>query len=81
MSPSRTSHFVQEQFGASFRDLLMRQRITAAKALLTETDLTIQEIAEQAGFSTSPYFCRAFRAQTGSSPGAYRQQNCHIPLR
>jgi len=52
---------------------LNRYRIQQAKQLLTNTHKTITEIALDVGFSSSSYFSRIFRRETGMSPEAYRR--------
>lgn len=52
--------------------LLMKLR--RVKELLTETDLSIAEIAERTGFSGPEYLSAAFKKHTGTSPGRYRSE-------
>ncbi len=52
-----------------------RQSILVEKAitLLTTTDLSIEEISDQLGFSSSSYFRKVFRAKTGQTPTTFRK--------
>ena len=51
--------------------------LETAKRLLGTSPLPIHEIASQVGFADPLYFSRAFKAASGMSPRAYRQQaNC-----
>lgn len=50
-------------------------RISEACRLLTFTDLSIQEIAEQCGFSCSSYFIYVLRKHMGITPLEYRKAN------
>jgi AraC-like DNA-binding protein len=59
--------------GQSFSEFINRQRIEAAKALLTG-QAGMLEIAAQVGFGSKASFNRAFRAYAGCTPTAYRQQ-------
>lgn len=54
-----------------------RHRILTDKAaeLLCTTDLAIDEISDQLGFSSSSYFRKVFRAQTGQTPSEYRKRS------
>jgi YesN/AraC family two-component response regulator len=52
---------------------LNRYRVNQAKALLTDSDRTITEIALAVGFSDSGYFSRVFRQKVGLSPEAFRR--------
>lgn len=47
-------------------------RITEAKRLLRETDLTVYEIADRVGFNDYNYFCRIFKKETGMPAKKYR---------
>jgi AraC-like DNA-binding protein len=47
-------------------------RLRRARASLTATDRSITEIARDAGFGDQSAFTRAFRRDTGTTPGAYR---------
>ena len=55
-------------------DFLRKHRISAAKVLLAESDLTVQEIGERCGFADPAYFSRAFRQIAGTGPAAYRAE-------
>lgn len=59
--------------GASFQQLKDRFRQNQASALLA-TALSIEQIAEQLGYSDASNFAKAFKSWTGSSPSLYRQQ-------
>ncbi|MFP4216478.1 MAG: substrate-binding domain-containing protein [Phycisphaerae bacterium] len=49
-------------------------RLERAAQLLTETDNTIQEIAEDVGFGSVHQFTKQFRAVYQTPPGAYRRE-------
>lgn len=51
---------------------IRRVRIEQAKALLRETDLTVTEVARQAGWSSSARFASVFRRETGMTPTDFR---------
>lgn len=53
---------------------IQRRRVFTAAGMLVNTSMTISEIAVKCGFSSSSYFSKQFRAQTGSSPLEYRQK-------
>ena len=46
--------------------------------LISDQDLTIEEIAERTGFESSAYFRRVFKAQTGKTPREYRSSSVEI---
>jgi len=45
-----------------------------AKGLLGDTEISMQLVAERAGFSNSRHLCVVFRQETGMTPTAYRRQ-------
>jgi LacI family transcriptional regulator len=51
---------------------IIRIRMERAARLLRETDLSLAEIADRAGFADANYLSVAFKKQTGVSPRAYR---------
>lgn len=50
-------------------------RITAAKNLLTHTNLSVGEIAQKIGFDDPYYFSRLFKKEVGISPARYRKSS------
>jgi AraC-like DNA-binding protein len=73
-----TTHTVRRRLkdeGSSFQEIKDSLRCDRAQHLLQEHDFSIQDIAQQLGFSESAAFARAFKKWTGFSPGAYRQQS------
>ncbi|MDF2658259.1 MAG: AraC family transcriptional regulator [Paenibacillus sp.] len=50
-------------------------RLNRARALLVETDLTLDDIARRCGYDNGFYFSRAFSAKMGMPPSRYRQTN------
>lgn len=67
------SHSFKNEYKVSPIDYLMKRRITEAKALLTSTDFSLTQIAEQIGFGSLPYFSKCFRKVEGTSPNEYRK--------
>jgi AraC-like DNA-binding protein len=59
--------------GTRFQELKDSLRRDRALALLGESSMSMEEIAESLGFSASSAFHRAFRAWTGVSPGTFRR--------
>ena len=53
---------------------LVRVQIDRAKMLLVQTDLSVEQIAQSAGFAAFEYFVRAFRRETGLTPRVYRKE-------
>ncbi len=63
--------------GNSFHKALNNRRISVAKGLLVETDMTVASIAEDVGFAETKTFCRVFKEQEDTTPVSYRKQNRH----
>jgi AraC family transcriptional regulator len=59
-------------FGTSPHRYVTERRIARAKALLTDTDLTIVEIAFASGFAHQAHLTTTFKRICGQTPGAYR---------
>ena len=59
--------------GVTYSDVLEEQRREKALLLLRSPSLSLDEIAEQLGYSDTSNFRRAFRRWTGVSPAAYRK--------
>ncbi len=74
-APKYLSKLIKDKLGVNFTDYLAGLRITAAKKLLSETDLTVSEIYEQVGFTNRNTFIRTFKKNTGLTPSDYRKLN------
>jgi AraC-like DNA-binding protein len=61
-----------KQRGTTFWTLVAQCRFEIASALLRDTDLPVQAIARQVGYSTPGAFARAFANWAGQSPRAFR---------
>jgi len=59
--------------GTSFKEIQSEIRMGLAMEYLRDTSLSTQEIAFLLGFSEVTNFHRAFKKQTGQTPGAYRE--------
>ena len=59
--------------GRTSHQEITRVRINRVKELLTETDLSISEIASRAGFEHNEYLSASFKKLTGTTPGQFRQ--------
>lgn len=69
------AHFARsfkEAFGVPPHRYLLTRRIERAMALLRDTDLSITEVAYEAGWRSLGTFGRTFRDVTGTSPSALR---------
>ena len=58
--------------GYYINDYIRQVRIMKAQEFLQNTDMTVNEIAEASGFTTSNYFYAIFKKETGMTPAAFR---------
>jgi AraC-like DNA-binding protein len=59
-------------FGATPTDDLIRTRVERASWLLKTSELSLEDIAAECGFTDVYYFIRQFRKRIGITPGRYR---------
>jgi AraC family transcriptional regulator len=72
------SHFARSfrrSFGTSAHHYLILHRVEAAKALLSETNSSLVEIAAQTGFSDQAALTRTFANVVGATPGKWRREH------
>lgn len=74
LTPSYFGDIVRREMGITPQAFLQTKLIDRAKSLLASQELTINEIAEELGFSYPNHFARLFRQKTGMSPSAFRRQ-------
>lgn len=74
LTPSYFGDVVRHEMGITPQAFLQTKLIDRAKSLLASQELTINEIAEELGFSYPNHFARLFRQKTGMSPSAFRKQ-------
>jgi LacI family transcriptional regulator len=75
LSRSALERRMKELIGRSPGEEIIRQRFGHVERLLAQTDLTLDAIAERAGFKHPQYMAEAFRKRSGITPGEYRRQN------
>ncbi|MFE5323456.1 AraC family transcriptional regulator [Paenibacillus sp. NPDC056579] len=67
------SGIFRKETSTTFSEYLSAYRFAMAKKWLTETDMTIKDIAEKLQYMNSQNFIRSFRKQEGVTPGQYRE--------
>jgi YesN/AraC family two-component response regulator len=75
VSPNYLSTFFKEQTGKGFAEYVLSYRIEKAKQLLNNSDISVNEVSEQVGFSNVNIFIRAFKKIEGITPGNYMQRH------
>jgi YesN/AraC family two-component response regulator len=74
LSDDRLAHLFRETPGMAVKDYVMRLRVTVARELLRDGRRTLEDVAQQAGFTDASHFSRVFAGTVGTRPGAYRRQ-------
>ena len=75
ISRSHLQRLYKQIFGVTVKDDIISARIKRAMQLLTNTDMRIQEIAEQCGYNNESHFMRQFKEKCGMTAIQYRKQN------
>lgn len=73
MSIPSFSRKFKERMGKTLIQYLNECRIEKAKLLLENKNLSLEQIAEEAGFSNANYLIRVFKKVTGQTVGEYRK--------
>ena len=74
LSVSHFSRAFRTSVGLPPHQWLLRQRVDAAKQLMTVRGLSLAEIAISAGFANQSHFTRVFSALVGVSPAVWRRE-------
>lgn len=72
------SSLFKKETGCSVGDYIKIARIERAKVLLNNTDLNVENIWEEVGFSSRSVFGKAFRSVVGMTPREFRDQNIRL---
>src|SRR5258706_9391627 len=71
-----TNHFIRsfrQMRGTTPHQLVMARRCQRAMDLLRQSDLTVADVSDAAGYSSPAYFIASFRQQLRVTPGAYQR--------
>lgn len=75
---SRTLHRKLELEGSSYFNIFQQFQIQRAESFLKQSDISLENIAEQLGYSELSSFSRAFKKWKGVSPKKFRQSEQSI---
>jgi len=73
-SRSHLTEVVRRETGRSVLEWITLRRLTEARRLLIETDLSVEAVALEAGFTDRGYFGRRFRQHTRLTPSQWRRR-------
>lgn len=62
--------------GCTIGSYIRDNKIMRARALLSDSRFSVEDIARRLGFTTSHGFSSAFRRSTGETPSAFRMRTC-----
>lgn len=71
-NPYHINRIMRKATGTTVHKYLINYRITVAKQLLAESDLSVEEIARQVGFADTSYFSNSFKKVVGCRPSDFR---------
>lgn len=74
ISRSEMYSIFKEYFNSSVADFVKNRRLNRACALLRETELPVNRIAEQCGIPDYNYFSKTFKKYFGMSPREFRKK-------
>lgn len=75
LSPYYYAHLFKRETGSSPIEYIAQLKIKIAKTMLKTSQITISEIAESLGYSSSSSFINAFTSRIGTSPMKFRNSS------
>ena len=72
--PFYISRMLKDRKGITLRQYVIFYRLKAARRMLEVTGKTVNEIAEQLGFTDASYFTKVFKSEFGVTPKEYRNK-------
>ena len=73
-STQYVSRVFKEYMGMNFSTYLIQTRINAARSLLLSSDMTIQQIGNEVGYSNMTFFYKEFKKFVGETPLSFRSK-------
>ena len=74
LTPVYFHNLFMKTTGQTPHEYLLEKRLSAAKELLTGSDMSLVNVAAECGFSSQSYFNAVFKKYSGTTPLKYRQQ-------
>ena len=73
LNPDYLNRLFKEKEGITLHQYVLDERMETAKALLQNSQETINQISLSVGYDNFSYFSQVFRKYTGMTPGEYRK--------
>ena len=80
LSAAHLRRLFRKHLGVSPKAYLLQRRLTRARSLLLQTDLSVTEIALRLGYAMPHHFTEAFSRAEGAPPTAWRKDR-RLPIR
>ncbi|MEK5061432.1 AraC family transcriptional regulator [Paenibacillus sp. FSL H7-0326] len=74
LNTSYLSNLYKTYTGRNISDYITELRVERAKALLSQSQVKVQEVAVAVGFDTAGYFTRVFKKHVGVTPQEFRSR-------
>lgn len=74
LNPNYLSNLLKKHTGASFNELVSKEKLSAARRLLDNSEMPITEIINYVGYQNMSFFYRKFKERYGVLPGDYRRK-------
>ena len=78
LNPNYLSNLLKKHTGSSFNELVAKEKLSAAKRLLDNSELSVNEIINYVGYQNMSFFYKKFKEHYGILPGDYRKHNVRI---
>lgn len=72
LSRSQVNRVLKKHYGMTFREKLIQARLDRAARLLRSTELRVDAIAAEVGYTAPPSFYQVFKLRLGMTPETYR---------
>lgn len=77
-NPAYLGRMFRNELGIGLREYICEKRLAHATTLLTETDNTVEAVAEMVGYTDKKQFYRVFKEHLGCTPNEFRIKNTKI---
>ncbi len=74
ITPNYLNHIIKEVSGQTVTEWINQLLVSEARAALSYSNMSIQDIAYALNFPNVPFFCKFFKNHTGMRPTQYRKQ-------